>query len=152
MPPLLREAARILDARGLIVWVWDAIAEELQPALVYGYSDKVLAHLPSLKPNADNLTAAAFRSAETLAMPGSAEVSAALTIPLLTPGACAGVLAIELPHGSEAHPSVRALAVVFAAMLAQLVGGAPAASQSTSPAAGESESVERPATPLSTAV
>src|SRR5215207_2963870 len=42
MPTLLREAARILDAKGLIVWVWDGIAEELQPALVHGYSEKVL--------------------------------------------------------------------------------------------------------------
>lgn len=134
MPPLLREAARILDARGLIVWVWDTIAGELQPALVYGYSEKVLAQIPSLKPDADNLTAAAFRSADTLAMSGSADVSGALAVPLLTPGACAGVLAIELPHGSEEAQAVRATATIFAAMLAQLVGGAPAASSSTGPA------------------
>lgn len=134
MPPLLREAARILDARGLIVWVWDTIAEELQPALVYGYSEKVLAQIPSLKPDADNLTAAAFRSTETLGMCGTADASAALAVPLLTPGACAGVLAIELPHGSEEAQAVRAAATIFAAMLAQLVGGAPAASSSAAPA------------------
>lgn len=152
MPPLLREAARILDARGLIVWVWDTIAEELQPALVYGYSAKVLAQIPSLKPGADNLTAAAFRSAGTLAMNGTADASAALAVPLLTPGACAGVLAIELPRGSEDAAPVRAVATFFAAMLAQLVGGAPTASHTGTPAADGSTSSDRPATSLSTAV
>ena len=152
MPPLLREAARILDARGLIVWVWDTIAEELQPALVYGYSDKVLAQIPSLKPDADNLTAAAFRSAETLAMNGTADASAALALPLLTPGACAGVLAIELPHGSEEAAPVRAVSTIFAAMLAQLVGGAPAASHAATTLTDDSTPSDRPATSLSTAV
>lgn len=149
MPPLLREAARILQARGLIVWVWDTIAEELQPALVYGYSEKVLAQIPGLKPDADNLTAAAFRSAETLGMSATADASAALAVPLLTPGACAGVLAIELPRGSEQASAVRAAATIFAAMLAQLVGGAPASasgSVDTPQASGGS------ATPLSSAV
>lgn len=150
MPPLLREAARILDARGLIVWVWDTIAEELQPALVYGYSEKVLAQIPSLKPDADNLTAAAFRSAGTLAMSGTEGVSAALAVPLLTPGACAGVLAIELPHRSEEAQAVRAAATIFAAMLAQLVGGPPATSSSTGSA--DAPDTAGPATSFSTAV
>lgn len=128
MPPLLRDAAAILDARGLIVWVWDSIAEELQPALVYGYPDKLVAQLPRLKPDADNLTAAAFRSSETLAIGGNAEASAALAVPMQIPGGCAGVLALELSPGCEDADPVRAVAIVFAAMLAQLVGGAPAAS------------------------
>jgi hypothetical protein len=147
MPPLLREVAEILSARGLIVWVWDSIAEELQPALVYGYPDKLVAQLPRLKPDADNVTAAAFRSAETLALPGNAEVSAALALPLLAPGGCAGVLALELPSGYEEADPVRAVSIVFAAMLAQLVGGAPASSTQASPADGS-----RPASPFSTAV
>ena len=146
MPPLLREAARILGARGLIVWVWDSIAEELQPVLVYGYPDKVVAQLPRLAPSADNLTAAAFRSAETLAIGGTADASAALAVPLLVPGGCAGVLAIELPPGSEDADAVRALAIVFAAMLAQLVGGTPAASNQVQPGG------DNPATAFSTAV
>lgn len=137
MPPLLREAAAILGARGLIVWVWDSIAEELQPALVYGYPDKLVAQLPRLKPNDDNLTAAAFRSSETLGIGGSPEASAALAVPLQIPGGCAGVLAIELPPGSEESDAVRAVAVVFAAMLAQLVGAAPAASDQPLPSEGD---------------
>jgi helix-turn-helix protein/GAF domain-containing protein len=125
--PLLHEAARILDALGLIVWVWDPMAAELWPALAYGYSDKVLAQLPTVRRDTDNATAAAFRSAQTCAISGSDHASGALVAPLLTPAGCAGVLAIELPHGSEQTNSVRAVATIFAAQLAQLVGGAPPA-------------------------
>ena len=122
--PLLQEAARILDAIGLIVWVWDPQVEELMPALAYGYSDRVLAQLPIIRRDADNATAAAFRSAQTCAINGSDHASGALVVPLLTPAGCAGVLAIELPHGSELTRSVRAVATIFAAQLAPLIGGA----------------------------
>ena len=123
--PLLQEAARVLDAIGLIVWVWDAQVEELMPAVACGYSDKVLAQLPTVKRDADNATAAAFRSAQTCAIDGSDHVSGALAVPLLTPSGCAGVLAIELQPGREQTRSVRAVVTIFAAQLAQLLGGAP---------------------------
>ena len=122
--PLLQEAARLLDAIGLIVWVWDPQPAELRPALASGYSDRVLAQLPTVKRDTDNATAAAFRSAQTCAINGTDHESGALAVPLLTPAGCAGVLAIELPHGSEQTRSVRAVATIFAAQLAQLVGGA----------------------------
>jgi len=122
--PLLGEAARILDATGLIVWLWDAPAAALKPALAHGFSDKVLAQLPAVKRDADNATADAFRSAETCVINGSERASGALVVPLLTPGGCAGVLAIELQHGSEQTRTARAVATIFAAQLAQLVGGA----------------------------
>jgi helix-turn-helix protein/GAF domain-containing protein len=122
--PLLQEAARILDAKGLIVWVWDPQPAELRPALACGYSDKVLAQLPTVRRDTDNATAAAFRSAQTCAINGSDDTSGALAVPLLTPAGCAGVLAIELQHGSEQTRSVRAVVTILAAQLAQLVGGA----------------------------
>ena len=122
--PLLERAAGILDASGLIVWVWDDIAEELTPALVHGYSDKVLAQLPTVRRDADNPTAAAFRSGETRAVDGSDHTSCALVLPLLAPGGCAGVLAIELQPGVELTDGLRAVATILAALLALLVGGA----------------------------
>ena len=122
--PLLQTAARILDAIGLVVWVWDGLAAELRPALAHGYSDTVLAQLPTVRRDADNATAAAFRSAQTCAINGSDHASGALVVPLLTPAGCAGVLAIELQHGREQTTSVRAVATLFAAQLAQLTGGA----------------------------
>jgi hypothetical protein len=125
--PLLREAARILDARGVILWVWDAMADELKPAVIHGYAANVRSQLRGVRPDADNVTAAAFRSAETRTLSGSHGASGALAVPLLTSGACAGVLAIELPDGSEHTPSILAIATFLAAMLAQLFGGTPQA-------------------------
>jgi transcriptional regulator with XRE-family HTH domain len=116
VPPLLREAAGLLGAKGLIVWVWDALSEELKPALALGYPARVLSQLGSLSRDADNAAADAFRSAETRAIGG------ALVVPLLTPAACAGVLAIELSNASRPAPPVMAIATILAAMLAQLIG------------------------------
>jgi transcriptional regulator with XRE-family HTH domain len=125
--PLLREAARILNARGLVLWLWDEMSSELRPVLAHGYSRRILKQLAGVRADADNLTAAAFRAAETRVLAGSSEGSGALAVPLLTPSACAGVLALELPHGKAEAPDVRAVATFLAAMLAQLFGSPPAA-------------------------
>ena len=117
-----QEAARILDAVGLIVWVWDPQATELRPALAHGYPARVLAQLPRVRRDADNATAAAFRSAQTSVVPGSKLASGALAVPLMTPAGCSGVLAIELAFGSAQSESVRALVTIFAAQLARLIG------------------------------
>ena len=47
--PLLRDAAAILDATGLPVWVWHPLEQELRPALVHGYPEHVAAKLPRVK-------------------------------------------------------------------------------------------------------
>ncbi len=121
---VLRDASRILDAAGLILWAWDGPSGELVPALVHGYSDRVLAHLPPVKRDSDNATAAAFRSGQTCAVTGSDDTCGALAVPLLTPAGCTAVLALELQHRGEQNGSVRAAATILAAMLAQIVGGA----------------------------
>ena len=118
---LLQESAAVLTATGLIVWLWDDIVEALRPGLVHGYSDRVLAHLPAVAPDADNATAAAFRTQTACEVAASAHASAALVVPLLTPDGCAGVLAIELQQGVQSTRSLRALAAVLAAALTQLV-------------------------------
>ena len=120
---LLQHAAQVLDAAGLIIWIWDGIAEHLRPALVHGYSERVVAQLPAVGPDDDNATAAAFRSAQPCVIGASEHTCSALALPLLTPGGCAGVLAIELPPGRERSRSVRAAATILAAVLAQLAGG-----------------------------
>jgi hypothetical protein len=125
--PLLEGAAKVLNAVGLIVWVWDPHGTALRPALAHGYSDDVLAQLPGVRRDADNATATAFRSAQTRIVNGSDLASGAVVVPLMTPGGCGGVLAVELRHGREQSESVRALAMIFAAQLATLVGFAPLA-------------------------
>ena len=122
--PMLQEAARILDAVGLILWVWHPQATELRPALAQGYSDNVLAQLPKVKRDTANATAAAFRSAQTCVVNGGDLSSGAVVVPLMTPVGCVGVLAIELRHGREQRESTRALGTIFAAQLARVVGAA----------------------------
>jgi transcriptional regulator with XRE-family HTH domain len=125
--PLLGRAATILDAIGLIVWVWDPQATALKPALAHGYSDDVLARLPRVRRDTDNATAASFRSGETRIVNGTELASGAVVVPLLTPAGCEGVLAVELRQGGEQRESVRALATIFAAQLATFVGSVPLA-------------------------
>jgi transcriptional regulator with XRE-family HTH domain len=120
--PLLQRAASLLDAVGVIVWAWDAQSAELRPALAHGYSDKVLAQLPKVRREADNATAAAFRSTQTCIVNGSDMASGAVTVPLMTSGGCVGVFAAELRHGGEQREPLRALATIFAAQLATLIG------------------------------
>ena len=118
---LLEDSARALDATGLIVWLWDESADALRPTLVHGYSDHVLAHLPTVARDADNATAEAFRTASPCEVAATAEATGALVVPLLIPEGCAGVLAVELQPGNEARGSVRALATLLASALAQFV-------------------------------
>lgn len=122
LQPLLDEAARILNATGLIVWMWDEAAQELRSALAQGYSDNVLAQLPGVSRAAENATAAAFRFEETCVVEGDDRRTGALVIPLLTTAGCAGVLALELKGGGERSASARAVATILAALLAQVVG------------------------------
>ncbi len=124
LPPLLQEASRILDAPGLVVWVWDQMSAELHPALAHGYSERVLAQLPGLPRDANNATAAAFREAQMCVVPGDDTISGALVLPLLTPSGCVGVLALELQKRNEERESVRAAGTIIAAQLAALIGAA----------------------------
>jgi hypothetical protein len=90
--------------------------------LAAGYSDRVLAQLPRVGRDADNATASAFRSARTCVVNSRDLTSGAVVVPLVTPAGCVGVLAIELQHGNEQRESLRALATIFGAQLARVVG------------------------------
>jgi hypothetical protein len=121
--PVLQEAVRILVGSGVIVWVWDAIAGELNPALAHGYSPRLIAQLPGVKREDDNATAEAFRMEQICVVDGRGGPGA-LVVPMLTPWGCAGVIALELHGGNEHAPGVQATGRILAAVLAQLIGGA----------------------------
>jgi cytoskeletal protein RodZ len=118
---LLQETAAALSATGLIVWLWDDAVEALKPALVHGYSEKVLAHVPAVKASSDNATAAAFRTMTACEVAASSHGSGALVVPMLIPDGCAGVLALELQPGVQPARSLRAMATLLSAALTQLV-------------------------------
>jgi hypothetical protein len=119
--PLLQDAARVLDAKGVIAWLWDASAAHLTPSLVHGYSDRVVAQLPNVRRDADNATAAAFRTAQPRLVSDGQQAPHALVVPMLTPTGCAGVLAIELHRGTSQTAQAQAVATILAAQLAQTV-------------------------------
>jgi hypothetical protein len=125
--PLLEDAARILDAVGLVVWSWEPRARTLAPSLAHGYSAPVLAQLPRVRRDSDNAIASAFRSAEPRIVTGTGRATGAVVVPLMAPRGCVGVLALELQHGGEARESVRALAAILAAQLVGLVASPPLA-------------------------
>ena len=124
LPDLLQETARILDASGIVVWIWDPVPGELQPALAHGYSERVLAQLPGLPRDANNATATAFREAQMCVVPGNDAGNGALVLPLLTFGGCVGVLALEMQKRNEERESVRAAGTIIAAQFAALIGAA----------------------------
>lgn len=122
VPPVLYHMTKVLDAIGLVLWMWDPIANELRPTLAHGYSDRVVAQLPRVERDSNNATAAAFRAGETCIVTGDDVDNGALAVPLVGPDGCAGVLAIELPERREEKESVRAHAMIFAAQLSTLLG------------------------------
>lgn len=119
--PVLDEAARVLRAIGLILWVGDRHGSELTPVFTHGYSDEMTAQLGRVSRDSDNAIARAFRSAEARVVDGGDVATGAVVVPLLTPTGCAGVLALELRHGGERLECVRAAATILAAQLATLV-------------------------------
>ena len=121
--PVLEDAVRLVNAVGLIVWLWDLQRSVLEPVLSLGYSSDVVAHLVSLPRDTDNAVAVAFRSAEMRVVHGENQETGAVVVPLHMPRGCAGVLALELRNGDERQASVRAFATILAAQLSTLVEG-----------------------------
>jgi hypothetical protein len=125
---VLGRAAEVMDASGLMVWIGSATGDDLRPALAHGYSKEMLARMPPVPRSADNAAAAAYRLG-TLQMvasrPGGA--SGAVVAPILSADGCIGALSAEIRSGGETSESVHALASIFAAQLAGVLGTAPAA-------------------------
>jgi GAF domain len=127
LPALLTRAADVLKAPGLIVWVADQNGQMLYPLLTHGYPAATLMKVGSLPTDADNATAAAWRTGELRAVPATNEAPGALVAPIVTSDGCVGVLAAEVKDGRELRGEVRALATIFAAQLATIVTPLPAA-------------------------
>ena len=124
VPALLERAARVLDAKGVIVWMVDATGGVLRPSLSHGYSEKVLNRLGTLEVDSDNVTSLAFRSVRPQLMSGASPGAAgAVAVPLVTAAGCSGVLAAELRESKPA-PEVLALTRIVAAQFATLIAPA----------------------------
>ena len=123
--PVLEDASGLVDAVGLILWLWDQDGGVLTPVLALGYSNEMVARLPNVPRHADNAIGAAFRSAETRIVPGTDAETGAVVVPAVTAAGCVGVLALELPAPGERRAFVCAVASILTAQLAGLVGTVP---------------------------
>ena len=123
---LLGQAAGLMDANGLMVWISSPDGSELQPALAHGYAPEMLARMPRLRKSADNAAAAAFRSGKlqiVLAHEGSR--SGAIVAPMLSSRGCVGVVSAETDRGAETSESLQAMAAIVAAQLAGILQTTP---------------------------
>ncbi len=124
---LLERAACLLDAPGIIVWEWRPDVGRLVAALAHGYPPALVARMPAVSPDADNATAAAYRSATRVIVGGSDRDHGAVAVPITASTGCVGVLAMELRAGGERDDQVRAAATILAAQLSSAVAHAGAA-------------------------
>lgn len=121
LPALLERTATALDASGIVLWVGDPDGHELTPIVSYGYPASMLARMGSIARDADNVTAAAFRTGLLQVVNADAMSSGAVAAPLVNPAGCIGVLSAEVRHDSEKQPARLAVAMIVAAQLATLV-------------------------------
>jgi hypothetical protein len=130
LPPLLERAAALLDAAGIILWIADPDGRELNPVLSQGYPQHLVNRLGTIPREAENATAAAFRTGMLQTVYGNGISNGAIAAPLVTCGGCVGVMAAEVRGDTEKLQANLAAATILAAQLASLVGP-PAAARST---------------------
>jgi CHASE3 domain sensor protein len=134
LPSLLDRAAGVLDASGIILWIADPDGRELNPIFAQGYPQQLVNRLGTIPRDAENATAAAFRTSLLQTVMADRISPGAIAAPLVTSGGCVGVMAAEVRHDGERQDMKLAAATIVAAQLATLVG--PPAARSASRAAG----------------
>jgi CHASE3 domain sensor protein len=134
LPSLLDRAAVVLDASGIILWIADPDGRELNPIFAQGYPQQLVNRLGTIPRDAENATAAAFRTSLLQTVMADQISPGAIAAPLVTSGGCVGVMAAEVRHDGERQDGMLAAATIVAAQLATLVG--PPAARSSSRAAG----------------
>jgi hypothetical protein len=135
LPSLLDRASTLLDARGIILWIADPDGRELNPIVAHGYPAQLVNRLGTIPRDAQNATAAAFRTSLLQTVNPDGGSTGAIAAPLVTAGGCVGVMAAELRRGADNAESRLAAAAIVAAQLATLVGP-PARPHGTAEAAG----------------
>lgn len=134
LPAALERAAILLDAAGIVLWIADPDARELAPIIAHGYPHELMVRMGTIHRDAENVTAAAFRTGLIQTIGSDTTSAGAIAAPLLTPAGPVGVMAAEILHDGERRDSTRAVAAILAAQLATLVGP-PATRAATSEAA-----------------
>jgi hypothetical protein len=122
LPAVLEQTASVLDANGVVLWIADPDGRELNPIVTHGYPPHLVTRLGTIPRDAENATAAAFRTALLQTVHADSISNGAIAVPLVTPSGCVGVMAAEVRHGGEKQDAKLAAAAIVAAQLATLVG------------------------------
>jgi GAF domain len=122
LPKILAGAASVLNASGIVLWISDPDGRELSPIVTHGYDHSIVLRLGTIGREAENATAAAFRTGLVQTVKSDALSSGAIAAPLVTPAGAVGVMAAEMRSGGERLPATLAAATILAAQLAMLVG------------------------------
>lgn len=122
IPPALARAAELMNASGIVVWIADPDGRELAPIVAHGYPQNFLTRLGTIDRDAENVTAAAFRTGLLQTVIAEDGFPGAIAAPLQTPAGPVGVIAAEVQHDSERRDDIRAIATIVAAQLAMLMG------------------------------
>ena len=132
---VLERTAAVLDAHGVVLWIADPDGRELNPIVAHGYPAQLINRLGTIARDAENATAAAFRTSLLQTVDADTASNGAIAVPLVAPAGCVGVMAAEVRHGGERHDTKLAAAVIIAAQLAALVGPPSSRSQTLTEAA-----------------
>ncbi|MBA2301230.1 MAG: hypothetical protein H0W08_01200, partial [Acidobacteria bacterium] len=135
LPAVLERTAAALDASGLVLWVANAAGNELLPIAAHGYAPNVLSRIGTLQIDAENATAAAFRTGLIQTVGGDGKSNGAIAAPLVSSSGALGVMSAEVRHDGEKQPARLAAASIVAAQLATLIGPATAQSEDRTTAA-----------------
>jgi hypothetical protein len=122
LPSALERAARLLNASGLVIWVADPDGRELAPVLAHGYPANLVSRFSTIAKDAENATAAAFRTGLVQTVRADTASNGAIAAPMLSPAGPVGVMAAEVLNGGERKEATRAAAAIVAAQLATLIG------------------------------
>lgn len=131
---VLDRAIALLEARGLILWMWDPDEEHLKAVLARGYQPRTLGRLQPIGRDDANTAALAFRTGQLQVVEAEGSLLGVVVAPLLSAGGCIGVATVEMKAQRETWPEVHALTRILAAQLGTMVAGAPAREPSSSDA------------------
>jgi hypothetical protein len=135
LPGALERAASLLNASGLVIWVADPDGRELAPVIAHGYPQNLVSRMGTIPRDAQNATAAAFRTGLVQIVKADHISQGAIAAPLLSPTGPLGVMAAELLQDGERRDAMRAAVTIVAAQLSTLVGPPPARGQDKGEAA-----------------
>ena len=125
LPALLARVATVLGARGVVVWM--GAGSQLFAVAAHGYDEALLSRIRPIPRDAENATAAAWRTGALRRVPASAGEYGAVVAPMVGPLGCVGVLAVEVDTLHERDVATHAVAVILASQLAGVLAAWPAA-------------------------